>query len=118
MISHELYERHYDINQENEEVETDEQLNLDEEVDLDDTPTSPAADLNTVNSIGIEAPTPVGTTRPLIIPTRGKTKVQRSLKSHVWKFCYLNGEKTFSICNVCKQHFKYTSGGTGGSTGD
>lgn len=80
---HELYERHYGINQENEEVETDEQLNLDEEVDLDDTPTSPAADLNTVNSIGIEAPPPVGTTRPLIIPTRGKTKVQRSLKSHV-----------------------------------
>ena len=65
----------------------------------------------------MKPPPPVGTTRPLIIPTRGKTKVQRSLKSHVWKFCYLNEEKTFSICNLCKQHFKYTSGGTGGSTG-
>ena len=102
----------YGINQENEEVEMDEQLNLDEEVGLDDTPTSPD-----LNSIGVEAPPPVGTTRPPIIPTRGKTKVQRSLKSHVWKFCYLSEEKTFSICNLCKQHFKYTSGGTGGSTG-
>ncbi|KAG5567959.1 hypothetical protein H5410_065023 [Solanum commersonii] len=53
----------------------------------------------------------VGTSRPPIVPTRGKTKVQRVLKSHVWKFCYLNEEKTFSICNICKQHFKYTSVG-------
>ncbi|KAG5625427.1 hypothetical protein H5410_010645 [Solanum commersonii] len=59
----------------------------------------------------------VETSRPPIVPTRGKTKVQRVLKSHVWKFCYLNEEKTFSICNICKQHFKYTSGGSGGSTG-
>ena len=41
MIPYELYERHYGINQENEEVKTDEQLNLDEELDFDDTPTSP-----------------------------------------------------------------------------
>ena len=78
MIPHELYERHYGINQKNEEVKIDEQLNLAEEVDLDDTPTSPD-----LNSIGVEAPPPVGTTRPPIIPSRGKTKVQRYLKSHV-----------------------------------
>ena len=108
IIPEEVYERHYGNYQENEEVEIDEE-------DLDNTPTSP--DLNSTEVSPQEDNPSVGTSRPPIIPTRGKTKVQRVLKSHVWKFCYLNEEKTFSKCNICKQHFKYTSGGSGGSTG-
>ncbi|KAL3370645.1 hypothetical protein AABB24_007614 [Solanum stoloniferum] len=108
IIPEEVYERHYGNYQENEEVEIDEE-------DLDDTPTSP--DLNSTEVSPQEDNPSVGTSRPPIVPTRGKTKVQRVLKSHVWKFCYLNEEKTFSICNIYKQHFKYTSGGSGGSTG-
>ncbi|KAG5594690.1 hypothetical protein H5410_035922 [Solanum commersonii] len=106
IIPEEVYERHYGNYQENEEVEIDEE-------DLDDIPTSP--DLNSIEVPPQENNPLVETSRPPIVPTRGKTKVQRTLKSNVWKFCYLNEEKTFSICNICKQHFKYTSGGSGDS---
>ncbi|KAG5616865.1 hypothetical protein H5410_016689 [Solanum commersonii] len=80
----------------------------------DDIPTS--SDLNSTEVSPQEDNHSVGTSRPPIVPTTGKTKVQHVLKSHMLKFCYLNEEKTFSICNICKQHFKYTSGVSGGST--
>ncbi|KAG5575926.1 hypothetical protein H5410_056060 [Solanum commersonii] len=108
IIPEEVYKRHYGNYQENKEVKIDEE-------DLDDTPTSP--DVNSTEVPPQEDNPSVGTSCPLIIPTRGKTKVQRVLKLHVWKFCYLNEEKTSSICNICKQHFKYTSGGSGETGG-
>ncbi|KAG5605561.1 hypothetical protein H5410_027053 [Solanum commersonii] len=65
IILEEVYERHYGNYQENEEVEIDEE-------DLDDTPTSP--DVNSIEVPLQEDNPSVGTSRPPIIPTRGKTK--------------------------------------------
>lgn len=43
--------------------------------------------------------------------------MQRTLKSNMWKLCNFNEEKTSSLCNLCKQPFKYKFNGSGGSTG-
>ncbi|KAG5598661.1 hypothetical protein H5410_030031 [Solanum commersonii] len=67
IIPEEVYERHYD-----------------------DTPTS--LDLNSTEVSPQEDNPSVGTSRPPIVPTRGKTKVQRVLKSH--------------LCNSCKLPFR------------
>ncbi|KAG5572825.1 hypothetical protein H5410_062591 [Solanum commersonii] len=80
IIFEKVYERHYDNYQENEEVE------IDEEVDLYDTPTSP--DLNSTEIPAQEDNLLARTSRLPIVPTRGKTKVQRTLKSN-W-FPYLS----------------------------
>ncbi|KAG5626564.1 hypothetical protein H5410_011782 [Solanum commersonii] len=61
----EVYERHYGNYQENKKVEIDEE-------DLDDTPISP--DLNSIEVSPQEDNPLVETSRPPIIPTRGKTK--------------------------------------------
>uniref|UniRef100_M1DFK2 Uncharacterized protein n=1 Tax=Solanum tuberosum TaxID=4113 RepID=M1DFK2_SOLTU len=63
IIPEEVYERHYSTYQENEEVE------IDEEIDSDDTPTSP--DLNSTKAPPQDNP-PVGTSRPSIVPSRGR----------------------------------------------
>ena len=111
-IPHEAFERLYN----DFEDELDEEVELHVDDGLDDTPTSP-----TPVAASVEAPTQdnpqAGASRPPICPVRGKTKTQRTLKSPVWKFCYLNDEKTVTTCGICKQQWKYISGGSGGSTG-
>ncbi|KAG5619655.1 hypothetical protein H5410_004873 [Solanum commersonii] len=63
IIPKEVYERHYGNYQENEKVEIDEE-------DLDDTPTSP--DFNSTEVPPQEDNPSVGTSRPLIVPTRAR----------------------------------------------
>ena len=93
--THELMERIYGSNNQslnyiNESLPEEEEFV--EEEDLDDTPTSPNFDSTEAPPWDIPQ---AGASRPPIAPPRGKTKVQRVLKSNVWHFCYLNDEKLF-----------------------
>ncbi|KAG5587258.1 hypothetical protein H5410_047692 [Solanum commersonii] len=108
IIPEEVYERHYDNYQENEEVAIDEK-------DLDDTPTSP--DLNSTKVPPPEDNPSVGTSRPPIVPTRDNVKNPKMSMPQVGPHGSVKHELGLDSSNKC-EFVKYLEQGSNNITND